>query len=477
MATIDELQKSLDQAQQTVTDLGFAEKLIGGNYRLRDGKVVSADDFALRQSRAKEALNAAKKAAKVPTEAKRRETELVKEINRLQKLVNNPKIDPKTISDAKVDINRYQQQLDDTRSTLAEFSTTGIPGSAAGMRLRADIGAVERGVEAVAAAQKAKKEEKKPKDGTGPGGGAGETTAGGGTGADGGKGGKGGKTKPVDVAAVEAKFKEMFPAQGWLWEIDAAKYPKLRAALVKAVENKAWESDTGLANFSAQLDGTDFYQELKTNKTVSTIRNLVGDVGFTGDTFNRFVVNASNFGWKEDTLKAETYKEAFRRDDTGNFLYQTAVDRIRKSNEYLQIANIGKAFYGQVADDTIRNVLTGGMTTEDVQRQQRELAKQKYGHLSNLIDQGLTMENIADGFRSRASQLLEKQPDSIDMSTSLFEQAFNYGEPGKKRMLTDGEWETLLRTDKGFNWDTTQNAKDEARQLASTIAQAFGRTI
>ena len=337
------------------------------------------------------------------------------------------------------------------------------------MTLRSDVGRLERAADIVAAAEKEKpKAKEKTKDGKG---GTGTTTP------SGGDTTAGGKIKPVDVAAVEAKFREMFPGQAWLWDIDAAKYPKLRKLLTKAVQDKVWESDTGRANFAAQLDGTDFYQYLQQNKTASSIRNLVGDVGFSGDTFNKFLVNAANFGWTGDTLKAETYKEAFRRNDTGNFLYQTAVDRIRKSNEYLQVSNIGKVYYGQVADDTIQNVLSGGMTAEDVQRQQRELAKQKYGHLSNLIDQGLTMENIADGFRSRASQLLEKQADAIDMSTSLFEQAFNYGEPGKKRMMTDGEWETLLRTDKRFNWDTTQNAKDEARQLASTIAQAFGRTI
>ncbi len=469
MATAAELEERLDEAQQASDQLNRATKISGGNYRLVDGSTVSGDEYARLASTAKIALNNAKKAAKGPTEAKRREDELVKEIGRLQKIVSEGKRDAATLANARVDINRFQQQLIDTREEIQGFGTVATPGSAAGMRLRSDVGRLERAADIVAAAEKEKpKAKEKTKDGKG---GTGTTTL------SGGDTTAGVKTKPVDVAAVEAKFREMFPGQAWLWDIDAAKYPKLRKLLTKAVQDKVWESDTGRANFAAQLDGTDFYQDLQQNKTASSIRNLVGDVGFSGETFNKFLVNAANFGWTGNTLKAETYKEAFRRNDTGNFLYQTAVDRIRKSNEYLQVSNIGKVYYGQVADDTIQNVLSGGMTAEDVQRQQRELAKQKYGHLSNLIDQGLTMENIADGFRSRAAQLLEKQPDSIDMSTSLFEQAFNYGEPDKKRMITDGEWETLLRTDKRFNWDTTQNAKDEARQLSSTIAQAFGRTI
>jgi len=34
-----------------------------------------------------------------------------------------------------------------------------------------------------------------------------------------------------------------------------------------------------------------------------------------------------------------------------------------------------------------------------------------------------------------------------------------------------------LRSDKKYGWDKTENAKREARNLASSIAQAFGRVI
>ena len=67
--------------------------------------------------------------------------------------------------------------------------------------------------------------------------------------------------------------------------------------------------------------------------------------------------------------------------------------------------------------------------------------------------------------------------DQIDMGSADFAQAFNYGEEGKKRMMGDGEWEILLRSDPRFGWSKTQNAKQEARQIAASIAQAFGRTL
>jgi hypothetical protein len=44
-------------------------------------------------------------------------------------------------------------------------------------------------------------------------------------------------------------------------------------------------------------------------------------------------------------------------------------------------------------------------------------------------------------------------------------------------MMSSGEWEIMLRSDKKYGWDKTENAKQEARGLAASIAQAFGKVI
>jgi hypothetical protein len=467
MATYEELQADLEEAQRELNDVRRARK-VGSNYRLLNGETITAEEYAVLQSDAKIALNNAKKAAKGPDESRKRIGELEKEINRLQKLVSAGRADQMTLANARVDINRYQQQLTDEQQKLESFGTAPRPGSAAGMTLRADIAAAERAAQPATPTQPQAEKPKPPTGGTGG-------TGGGGTG--GATGGKTGKPAPMDVAAVEAKFKEMFPGQAWLWEIDPAKYPKLRQTLVKAVQDKVYETQLGLERFSASLDGTDFFQELSQKKTASTIRSLVGDLGFAGDQFNKFLVTAANMGWDNDTLKQEVYKEAFRRDETGAYVNPTAISRVQKSNDYLSVQNIGKAYFASVDDNTVQSVLTGAMTSDDVARQQRELAKTKYGHLSNLIDQGFTMESLTSSFRQQAARLLERDENSINMSETDFEQSFNFGEEGKKRMMTSGEWEMALRSNEKFGWQNTQNAKDEARRLATSIAQAFGRVI
>lgn len=287
-----------------------------------------------------------------------------------------------------------------------------------------------------------------------------------------------GKVTPPRVVDWEPKFREMFPTQAWLLDLDRTKYADVFKLFQTAIDTRMYETQEGLQRFAAQLDNTSFYKELATTGKAREIRNLVGDLGFDTVPFNKFLTTSMNMGWEGDTLRQEVYKEAFRKDvATGQYVNPTAVKRVKASNPYLSVKAIGSAFFSTVDDNTVEQRLTGGLTDDDVVRQQRELAKGKYAHLAPLLDQGLTLEGIASSYRSRASALLEKNENEIDMGSADFSKAFNYGEEGKKRMMSDGEWEILLRSDSRFGWNKTQNAKQEARDIAASIAQAFGRVL
>jgi hypothetical protein len=274
----------------------------------------------------------------------------------------------------------------------------------------------------------------------------------------------------------EPKFREMFPQKAWLLDLDRTKYADVFKVIEEGVINKSWLTPEASKRFLGQLDNTSFIKELASSDMVRQVKGLVGDLGF-GEGFNSFLTKAMNFGWKDETLKQEVYKEAFRKDDAGAFVNQTALARVRASNDYLTVKKIGTDYFSNIDEDTIQKSLTGGINMEDIERQQRELAKAKYGHLSNLLDQGFTLDKLTSSFKQQAAQLLEKDINDIDMSQADYEQVINTGEPGQKRMLTTGEWEIKLRSDPRYNWGSTQNAKDEARRLSASIAQAFGKVI
>jgi hypothetical protein len=288
------------------------------------------------------------------------------------------------------------------------------------------------------------------------------------------------KAKKAVVApstAWEAEFRATFPAKAWLLDQDRTKYPQLFALLQKAHDEKYYESTEGQARFAAELQGVDFYRELAASGKVKEIKKIVGDLGFDSTDFSKFVTDSINFGWTGETLKAETYKEVFRKNPDGTYANPTSVKRTTVGNDYLNVQLIAKNFFNSAPQSSIESVLTGTITTQDFQRQQREIAKKRYGHLSDLIDQGVTLEDLAGNYRSSAAKLLEVDPNTIDMSAADYEVALTFGEEGKKRAMTTGEWEKLLRTDARYGWEKTENAKTEARSLANNLAQAFGRII
>jgi hypothetical protein len=283
-----------------------------------------------------------------------------------------------------------------------------------------------------------------------------------------------GKTTTVSNA-WETTFRETFPAKAWLLDLDRTKYPQLFETLNKAVAQKYSNE-----RFAEEVSATDFYKEISQSKQLKTIQSLVGTLGFEGSDFIKFVSDSINFGYSGDILKQKVYSEVFKKDDAGNYVNPTALERTKKSADYISTQNIAKAFFNiNPADSDIEKVLTGQMLAADYERQQREFAKSpgRYGHLSNLLDQGMTMESIASAYKTTASRLLELNPNAIDMSTGAFEQAVTFGEEGKKRLMTNGEWEKLLRTDPQYGWEKTNNAKEEARSLSANIAQAFGRIL
>ena len=283
--------------------------------------------------------------------------------------------------------------------------------------------------------------------------------------------------KGVTTAATpstdwEATFRSTFPAKAWLLDQDRTKYPQLFALIQKAYEEKYTPE-----RFAQELPGVDFYTQLASSGKVREIKNIVGELGFDSTDFSKFVTDSINFGWTGDTLKSEAYKEVFRKNPDGTYANPTSIKRATVGNDYLNVQLIANNYFNSAPQSSIESVLTGTITTSDFQRQQREIAKKRYGHLSDLIDQGVTLEDLAGNYKQTAAKLLEVDPNTIDMSQGDYEVALSFGEEGKKRAMTTGEWEKLLRTDSRYGWEKTENAKGEARSLANNLAQAFGRII
>jgi hypothetical protein len=271
---------------------------------------------------------------------------------------------------------------------------------------------------------------------------------------------------------------EQFPQSAWLLtDIDRTKYADTFDILKQAIEEEWYASDTGLARFQSAISGSSFFKQLRTERIDQQLMDAVGTINFSGNNYGRLVARIINYGLTGDDLKREAYREAFRKDENGNYANERAAQNVRNSTTYKAYVDYGKTYFINMSDRLIEQALTGRVSTQDVDAKVLEIAKSRYQHLAPMLDKGLSMQEITQNYRDYAAQLLEVDPNTIDMSKANYERAYMFDENGTKRMMTNGEWEQTLKTDKRYGWTKTNNAKDEARQLGNTLAKAFGRLM
>ena len=78
-------------------------------------------------------------------------------------------------------------------------------------------------------------------------------------------------------------------------------------------------------------------------------------------------------------------------------------------------------------------------------------------------------------YRQSAAELLETDENSIDFTDEKYANAFQYTDPttNKSRQMNLQEWQRYIRSMP--EWGNTENAKNTYRDVAFSIAQAFGQ--
>jgi len=275
------------------------------------------------------------------------------------------------------------------------------------------------------------------------------------------------------TARWEQTFQTQYPQYAWMFtELDRTKY-----ADVFNLFNKAVDPKTGYTadRFQTEFAATSWYREIQSSNKIQEIRDTVGTLDWDAGSLSKFVTRAVGQGWSGDQLGQEAYKEIFAKGLNNQYINQKAVEQIRKTAPYLRYQNAAKSYFTTLPEDKIQRVLTGALTEEDVLASLRESTKLKYSHLSAAIDAGQTLEDLSADYKKTAAGLLERNENDIDMTSPDFEVALAYTDGSTKRMLTTGEWAKLLRTDKRYGWERTEQAREIGSRIATNIVQQFQR--
>ena len=159
---------------------------------------------------------------------------------------------------------------------------------------------------------------------------------------------------------------------------------------------------------------------------------------------------------------------------------QLPVGKAQLTTEANTIKQLAKSYNYALSDAELQAVLTGSpmpgtgkpISGDELLNKMKMSAKGVLPHLSSQIDAGLSLKDISDNYRQYAGQILERDPNQIDMFQGPFLDAFGNAQTGQMSL---GDWVSKLKSDPRYGYQNTKAANRDSQSLALTIAKAFGK--
>lgn len=122
--------------------------------------------------------------------------------------------------------------------------------------------------------------------------------------------------------------------------------------------------------------------------------------------------------------------------------------------------------------------LTYGDTGQDAlagfETKLKNYAKAKYGAFADRIDAGETVRDIAQPYIDTYAQVLEVNPQDVGISDNLVQKWLQGKAEAGKPPAAVPVWQAEQDLRKDPRWGYTNNAKQSAAEVATTIGKAFG---
>jgi hypothetical protein len=283
--------------------------------------------------------------------------------------------------------------------------------------------------------------------------------------------------------SLEQNVREMFPQYAYVFdqpELFGQDMMKLFRQAVKgkwtndrfasAVKSTVyWQTTVSAAkNYDASSDAD---KRAAIDATAQEINTFVDMTGIDEVEKTKFITDMARRGISGEQLKRLGYNFVFTRGD-GTEAEKDAL----ASSDAVKIRSIASSFGYTIDDTKLGDYLSTGVTAEQAQRMYLEKAKGLYPHLAAQFDANLTLNDITDDYRQIAAGVLGKSREEIDFTKPEFlESIATRDDRGNVRQLSLSEWQTKLKTDDKYGYSKTKTAIQDARKLASSIAESFGK--
>jgi hypothetical protein len=214
-------------------------------------------------------------------------------------------------------------------------------------------------------------------------------------------------------------------------------------------------------------------QNLLTQTAIDSIRETYGDLNFTEADLQNLGRKVARDGLSGIGLQQEVFRTAFRSQAPREVQTQALTGA-----EADEIQRIARSFGRSATNDEIQSILSGQptadglvLTTEMYRQMLQQEAIAAFPQFQKQIEAGLSLETIGRRYRDYAAELLEKDPEQIDMFSGPYLKAFGDSQNGPMSL---GDWVSTVKSDPTFGWQYTNQANQQATDIGLTLARAFG---
>ncbi|HET7640863.1 MAG TPA: hypothetical protein VFK47_19295, partial [Ktedonobacteraceae bacterium] len=254
----------------------------------------------------------------------------------------------------------------------------------------------------------------------------------------------------------------------------AVKYQWTPSHIAAAIQNTPWyatHSETARQAIASMQTDPSTWNQTITNLE-ATMRAMAAQLGatITPQQAQQFAVDAIMGGYSQDQAVLNQKFSEFIKPVSGNHFGGQAgsyEDQIRNA-----MRDLGVFMPEDQLDSQIQQIIAGKQSVNGVTGQLRTQSASMYPAYSTQINSGMNVSDIAAPFVSRAEQLLEQGPGSINIQTPLIKNALQYTENGQPTAMPMYSFENSVRKDP--RWLATDNAQDAFMSNAHKILTDFG---
>jgi hypothetical protein len=252
--------------------------------------------------------------------------------------------------------------------------------------------------------------------------------------------------------------------------------PKTRAELGSEYDEKQAKKATTVAN-PADL-------KTKVDRYLPAYSFLLDPNGVFGPDVAQVLADAVSQNYDatrfEGALAATNYFKTATPEQKAFAKRQLPAGKAQITVEANELKKLAKSYNYVLSEAELQAVLTGApnpVTRKPVSRDEllnkmKISAKGVLPHLSDQIDAGLSLGDISENYKQYAAQILERDPNQINMFDGPFLDAFGNKETGQMAL---GDWVAKLKSDPRYGYQNTKAANRDSQSLALTIAKAFGK--